>query len=139
MAGKIPLTIAVMMLGACASQVDAVRGAVDEAPDWFQQRRTELRGEDYPSIVEVPTVLKRDRPAISEAGRATRMAGLKAEFLSDPRAEAPNQSRADIEKWVAEKKALFAGIEPPAAAEFDRSAAEVFNSPRASLPSGTKR
>ena len=42
-----------LLFGGCAS-LDNVIGGISNAPDWFQQRRVEIRGEGYPSFGDVP-------------------------------------------------------------------------------------
>jgi len=44
-----------LLCSGCASLNDVV-GGVGNAPEWFRERRVEIRGEGYPLLREVPTV-----------------------------------------------------------------------------------
>ncbi|MEM9670015.1 MAG: hypothetical protein AAF950_13925 [Pseudomonadota bacterium] len=44
-----------LLLGGCASLNDVV-GGIGNAPEWFRERRVEIRGEGYPQLRNVPTI-----------------------------------------------------------------------------------
>ncbi|MEO0883729.1 MAG: hypothetical protein AAFY34_13515 [Pseudomonadota bacterium] len=44
-----------LLISGCASLNDVV-GGIGNAPDWFRERRVEIRGEGYPRLREVPSV-----------------------------------------------------------------------------------
>ena len=109
--------IAVLCLGGCASQLDAMRGAVDDAPEWFQERRTEIGGEDYPDVQTIPAVASGDRPAVSANALRTPEETFQILFATNERAALPTITPADITAWARSKQAVFAGLMPPTSAE----------------------
>lgn len=127
-----------LALGGCASQVNAVRSAADEAPAWFQERREEIRGEDYPDIRTVPTVNADTRPQLGKESGALARTGSATEFAAHPRATPPNISPADIMAWVQAKKQLFAGVNPPRPGEAKAPDLSVFDAPRGQPPASPR-
>jgi len=56
----IPLSL---LLGGCAS-LDDVIGGIANTPEWFQERRVEIRGEGYPDIEAVPVLTDSDSASL---------------------------------------------------------------------------
>lgn len=86
----------ILLLGGCAS-LDNVVGGISNTPDWFQQRRVQIRGEGYPKFKDVPAEIpvseQRERLNISDEEAASARILLN----DDPRAEAaPITSPEDI-------------------------------------------
>lgn len=84
-----------LVLGGCAS-LDEVVGGIANTPEWFQNRRVEIRGEGYPDLTEVPS-------EDSVEGVSLRLTSIEkdaragfATFLSDPRTEAAHLSLEEI-------------------------------------------
>lgn len=53
------ISLCILLLGGCAS-LDNVVGGISNTPEWFQQRRVEIRGEGYPKFSEVPSSIPVD-------------------------------------------------------------------------------
>ncbi len=115
-----------------------MRAAVDEAPAWFQERREEIRGEDYPDIRTVPAVEGDERPRLGSDSGALAKSGTPEDFLSDPRAQPPNISPAEIMAWVRSKQAVFAGIAPPGPHTVITPDTSVFDVPRGQPPASPR-
>ncbi len=114
---KIGFLMGLLWLGGCASQMDAMRGVADDAPEWFQDRRTEIAGEDYPDIQTIPSVTTGDRPSISTNAARTPAELFQVLFATNARAALPTTTAADITAWARTKRAVFAGLVPPTQAE----------------------
>ena len=95
-----------LLLAGCAS-LDDVVGGIANTPDWFQERRVEIRGEGYPDLSEVPSETN-----VLEVGnrlRATEKA-TRAEldaFLQDPRNEPVNLTSEEIAQRGAQLRDVF--------------------------------
>lgn len=87
----------VFLLGGCVS-LDDVVGGIANTPDWFQEKRVEIRGEGYPSFRDVPaaTDAQADDLRLRSEEEATR--ALLSSFLSDERAQPAEITTADIDK-----------------------------------------
>ena len=83
------LSVSVLLIAGCTSSFSRMREAINQAPDWYSDRRAEIRGEGYPKLAEV-----REIPADRLPGRtlplsAARVDILQAYFDSSERAEPP--------------------------------------------------
>jgi hypothetical protein len=76
MIARVTVTLAtVALLAGCASIVERTQGA----PEWFDAKAREVRGEGYPKLREVPTA----RPPSPQAEETQKRADtLKVEFKS---------------------------------------------------------
>jgi len=106
------LSVPLLLLAGCATPISAVRGAVDQAPDWYGERRAEIRGEGYPDIADVPVVDRANLPGRSLPANRGRAVQLIALFENNPRAEAPQGGLDEILELAAEIRAGFAGYQP---------------------------
>ena len=96
----------VFLAGGCAS-LDDVVGGISNTPEWFQEKRVEIRGEGYPDFSDVPTAgnSKADKFRLKVKEQNTRR--LQAEFLSDERSQPADISTQEIDRRAAEmNKAL---------------------------------
>ena len=73
-----------LLLSGCAS-LDDVIGGIANTPEWFQERRVEIRGEGYPDINSVPVLTDNGslQAKIQLTEAVTRSEVLA--FTSDPR------------------------------------------------------
>lgn len=116
----------------------AMQGAVDAAPEWFQERRVELRGENYPDIRTVPQIDRGEIPKL-DAGSQKLVDPVKAKaFLENPRAQAPTITSDDILAWVRSRQQVFDAISAPFLGEFIAPDTSVFDAPRGQLPPGAR-
>jgi len=84
-----------LLLGGCVS-LDNVVGGIANTPEWFQERRVEIRGEGYPDFGDVP-----EQPDIKAVNRNLQAFETVARqdmeaFLNDPRNETATVSPEDI-------------------------------------------
>lgn len=94
-----------LLATACSSSFTKVRSAINEAPDWYAERRVQIRGEGYPDIIDIPATTPAAPPvrALSKSGED--LAVLQRQFLTDPRAEVAPAEK--IEQVAAELRAEF--------------------------------
>ncbi len=94
------------LLAGCVS-LDDVVGGIANTPDWFQERRVEIRGEGYPDLSEVPsdTNVREVGRRLLATEKATR-AELDA-FLQDPRNEPVNVTSEEIAERGAQLREAF--------------------------------
>ena len=50
------ISLCILLLGGCAS-LDNVVGGISNTPEWFQERRVQIRGEGYPKFSDVPSAI----------------------------------------------------------------------------------
>lgn len=84
----IPLLIAPFLLvSGCTSSFGKVREAVAAAPDWYGERRAQIRGAGYPDLADVPQADTANPPGkalkAQQAGASQRLATA----FDDPRAD----------------------------------------------------
>lgn len=99
------------VLGGCAS-LDNVVGGIANAPEWFQERRVEIRGEGYPDLNEVPV-------AAPIAGSNTRLAlsAREAEearetLFGHPRAALAHLTLQDMQQTAASLRPQLPNLQP---------------------------
>lgn len=111
------------LLAGCVS-LDDVVGGIANTPEWFQQRRVEIRGEGYPDLRDVPD--ETNVRAIGKRLQATEALTRKevAAFLADPRNEAAGITSEEISQTAAQLRSLLPVSE---AGEYDGllSSAEI--------------
>ena len=49
-------SVPLLLACGCTSSFAKARAAINEAPEWYAERRTEIRGEGYPKLDEIPVV-----------------------------------------------------------------------------------
>lgn len=131
--------LSLLLTTACASQVEAVRSAVDEAPDWFKDRRQEIGGADYPELTRMEPLSQAKAPKIGAATDETTLAALIADFFRNERAAPVDRTPEEIRAWASRMRAVFAGIEPPRPEEFITVSQDAFALPRADLASTRRK
>jgi hypothetical protein len=106
------LSVAILAFPACVSASSMLRSA-DRVPDWYEERRKEIRGDGYPALSSVPEPVGRrgaDRRA-AEAGERGQI--LLALFLEDPRGLAAPADPATAEAVQRSIMGRFAEELPP--------------------------
>lgn len=103
--------IVLLMLGGCAS-LDEVVGGIAIAPDWFTERRVEIRGEGYPRLRDVPVsgefAVLSERMELGE----DEIAAARRTLSEDPRAELSPYTEGDLIAMMAPFRALVPDLEP---------------------------
>jgi len=84
-----------LLLGGCAS-LDDVIGGIANTPEWFQERRVEIRGEGYPDINSLPVLTNNKSVQANLQRTETRARGDLEVFNSDPRNAVSTVSEDDI-------------------------------------------
>jgi hypothetical protein len=130
----IPLIgVSCLLLVGCTNSFSKVRDAVNQAPDWYETRRQEIRGEGYPKLVDIPTIAPGELPGKSLPASAARVSALSAEFADNARAELPANGPAEIAAAGAEIREQFAGLDESTNFLTDAEIASIresFNVPR---------
>ena len=107
--------VPLLLASACTSSFSKVRGAINDAPEWYGARRTEIRGEGYPQIADIPTVDTSWKPDETLTVSGDEMAALQAIFDNDARAQVNVDGAAEIAAIRAELHGNFEPPLPPAA------------------------
>lgn len=102
-----------LFLGGCAS-LDNVIGGIGNAPEWFQQRRVEIRGEGYPSFSEVPADTFGQTTQTQLQLSREQMEELHGLFEAHPRAESPVLTAEDVAQLAEELRQPVEKELPPA-------------------------
>lgn len=132
------IVLSAVCLGACASSMGAVRSAVDEAPEWFKERRVEIRGENYPDIRTVPQITGGDIPTLdTESERLVDPARARS-FLDHPRAAPPDTTPDEIRAWIRSRQQILAAVSAPTLSDLSPPDTSVFDAPRGQLPPGAR-
>lgn len=97
--------VQLLLVAGCTSSFTKVRTAINEAPDWYAERRTQIRGEGYPQIVDIPAATPASQPVKSLSISGDELASLQRQFLTDPRAEVAAAEK--IAEVAAELRAEF--------------------------------
>ncbi len=93
--------LAAAPLGGCTGAFSKVVGGIADAPQWYQDRRTEIRGEGYPRLIDVPTTQVETPPEDVIAVSDERAADIRAMFDAEPRAQESGMGEADIDAAAA--------------------------------------
>ncbi|MEL7103729.1 MAG: hypothetical protein AAGL97_14345 [Pseudomonadota bacterium] len=101
-----------VFLAGCAGSIEKVQSMRAEAPDWYEARKVEFRGEGYPSLNSIPEPrTDYDPVAKLELSEAETLAAL-AIFENDPRSELATETPEEILAWASEVKRAVEGRLP---------------------------
>lgn len=124
------------LLAGCSSSFEKVKTMRAEAPDWYEARKVEFRGEGYPSLASVPETAPDYNPLRKlQLSEADVRAALIL-FNSDPRAEPATETAEQMRAWVVEVRRAVEGRLPAPDFMTDAEVEEIkarFNVPRARL------
>lgn len=124
------------LLVGCSSSLERVKAMRAEAPEWYEARKVEFRGEGYPSLASVPVPATGESAARRlELSEAEVLAALER-FNSDPRAAGAAETPEAIRAWAAEERRAVEGQLPAPDFMTDAEVEEIkarFNVPRARL------
>jgi len=99
--------VPLLLASGCTSSFSKARAAINEAPEWYTERRVEIRGEGYPKIYDIPQVDPDWKPGAALAVSGEEIAVIQAAFAADERAQAPLAEAGEIAKVLAEIRAEF--------------------------------
>ena len=124
------------LLAGCSSSFEKVKTMRAEAPDWYEARKVEFRGEGYPSLASVPETAPDYNPLRKlQLSEADVRAALIL-FNSDPRGEPATETAEQMRAWVVEVRRAVEGRLPAPDFMTDAEVEEIkarFNVPRARL------
>ena len=130
----IPLiSVSLLLVAGCTSSFSSVRGAINQAPDWYDARRKEIRGEGYPKLAEVREIPQDQLPGKTLPESAARVDILQAYFDSNERAEPPVDVAGQMAALLKRVEADFAVLPANPAFLTQEEIAEIeaaFNVPR---------
>ena len=110
------LSVSILLLAGCSSSFSRVREAINQAPDWYDARRKEIRGEGYPKLSEVQEIPADQLPGKTLPETAARVDILQAYFDSNERAEPPVDAVGQMAILLKRVEAGFADL--PAEPDF---------------------
>lgn len=100
------------LLAGCAGSIEKVQTMRAQAPDWYEARKVEFRGEGYPDLYTVPEVNTNvDILSKLSMSEAETLAPL-ALFNNDPRAQGSVETPAAIRAWAADVRRAVEGQLP---------------------------
>jgi len=102
-----------LLLAGCANSFGKVTDSMASAPEWYGEARTEIIGEGYPDLSEMPELAKVE---VSQTVKELTVSRADAEaarllFASNPRASAPDVTAADMAAFRSANLSKFAAIE----------------------------
>jgi len=105
--------VPLLLASACTSSFAKAKAAINEAPEWYEARRTEIRGEGYPEVYDIPKVDPDWKPGEGLAVSGEEIAVIQAAFAADERAQVAPEGAAGIQAYAAEIRASFGPDLPP--------------------------
>lgn len=97
------------LLTGCSGSFRALQGA----PDWYDERRVEIAGKGYPRVAEIPEVTAENRPGTELPVQRAALDAAELDFRTDPRAQLPTTTAADMEAFVDLALSEFAPVSTP--------------------------
>ncbi|WP_156942322.1 hypothetical protein [Hyphomonas adhaerens] len=104
------LSVSILLIAGCSNSFTRVRAAIDQAPDWYDGRRKEIRGEGYPKLAEVQEIPADQLPGKTLPAAAARVDILQAYFDANERAEPPVDVAGQMAVLLKRVEAEFAGL-----------------------------
>jgi len=133
---RIGIFVTFAFLVGCTSSIEKVQSLRSQAPDWYEARKVEFRGEGYPSLTDIPEPSQRNEARVSlRLSEAETLAALEM-FYSDPRAEPATETPEEVRAWALEVKRAVEGQLPAPDFLTDEEVEDIkarFNVPRARL------
>ncbi|MEM9573001.1 MAG: hypothetical protein AAF996_16165 [Pseudomonadota bacterium] len=125
-----------VFLAGCAGSIEKVQAMRAEAPEWYEARKQEFRGEGYPDLNSIPEKRTDYDPVRKlELSEAETLAAL-ALFQEHPRSELAVETPEQIEAWAVEARRAVEGRLPAPDFLTDAEVEEIkarFNIARARL------
>ena len=101
-----------LVLASCAGSIEKVQAMRAEAPEWYEARKLEFRGEGYPDLNSVPALsTQRDTRAKLALSEAETLAVLE-QFNADPCAEGVTETPEEIRAWALQVRRAVEGQLP---------------------------
>ena len=101
-----------IFLAGCVGSIEKVKAMRAEAPDWYEARKVEFRGEGYPDFASIPESQPDYNPLRKlQLSEAETLAALEM-FLNNQRAEAATETPEAIAAWALETRRAVEGQLP---------------------------
>lgn len=109
------LVIISSLLGvsSCAGSMSKMRQAVSDAPDWYDERRVEIRGDGYPRITRVRALNPPEGIGKNLTTDEAQLADAEARLVDHERSELSDTTPEDILAFTADSLAKFGPVETP--------------------------
>ena len=124
------------LLAGCATSLEKVQSMRDAAPEWYDARKVEIGGEGYPSVGDIPTITRENRPGTQlRISREDTLAALRL-FQTDLRATGAEETAQAMLSWaIANRRAVEGQVAAPdfLTDEDVQSLKAVFDTPRGRL------
>jgi len=96
---------AVIALSGCTSGFQKVRETVASAPDWYDERAAEVRGEGYPRVGEIPVLTAEEKTSRNLLVSREEVTNAERLFAMNPRSVPPGLELERMLSWAVEAKA----------------------------------
>jgi hypothetical protein len=106
--------VGVLSLSACSGSFSKVRGAMDQAPEWYADARTEIAGEGYPQLENVPVIALGEEPGRALPQSAQDMRQVNLDFANNPRAKLGEPITPKVNALLTDVYGVFDDLEPAA-------------------------
>lgn len=124
------------LLAGCATSLERVQDVRNNAPEWYEARKNEISGKDYPRVSDIPVVTDANRPGQQlNVSRADTLKALNM-FMNDPRATGAQEDASSMLAWANEARRAVEGQVPAPDFLTDEEVEAlkaVFNTPRGRL------
>lgn len=98
----LPMSLLFFALAGCTNSFAKVEKSIEDAPEWYSDKRSELVGEGYPEVADAPRLTDENRPGQTLQQTRTDIEAAKKIFLTNERAESPSMTPAQIRKAAAQ-------------------------------------
>ena len=133
---RLGIFVTFAFLAGCAGSIEKVQSLRAQAPDWYEARKVEFRGEGYPEFGSIPERTPRKRTMRRlRLSEAETLAALDM-FYTDPRAAEASETPDEMRTWALEVRRAVEGQLPAPDFLTDEEVEQIkarFNVPRARL------
>jgi hypothetical protein len=105
--------VPLLLIAGCSTSFSRMGKAIKDAPEWYGERRAEIRGEGYPKVIEIPEIDPNWKPSEGLAASAAQVAVIQAAFAADERSQVAPEGAAGIAAIAEELRAGFGAELPP--------------------------
>ena len=115
-----------VFVAGCAGSLGSLSGEDGAAPDWFEAKKAELRGKDYPRLGQLPENANYKARQSGLVQSAEERDALREAFFNDPRSTPVSMTPAEILAWGESKRDQFATMDLPSNFLTDDDIAALF-------------
>ena len=101
------------VLTGCAGSMSKISDIRESAPEWYEARKEELRGNAYPKLSQVPTDTTYRSRQTGLVKSAEEQAAIRKAFYADPRSELTYLTPDMILEWGADMRERVAAMDTP--------------------------